>query len=318
VVNADDHATDLDGTVGDDARRRRLLALLAIDPARSPGARAGLAAGAVRDVGSGPANGNGRPDPRGLRVRLERVCAVSVSEAGVSGAGVTVMGTIDSGLAGQRDQLGATDELARRLEDLQLTTGEGPCLDAYAAGAPVLAADLAAESTRWLGFGPEALVAGAAAVFSLPLQVGAVRLGTLDLHRDRPGALTRTQFADALVLASLATETLLELVGDPEPSVDGQMGSAWPGPESMGWLPDVHAEVHQASGMVSGREHINVGEALLRIRAHAFAQGEPINQVARRIVDRNLVLDDPGADDPGADDPGDDGEPGGPGGERDP
>ena len=224
---------------------------------------------------------------------------ITVGEVGVDGAGVTVMGSAAAGRAGHRDQLAATGPVTRRLEDLQLTAGEGPCLDAYASGAPVLAPDVAIETTRWLGFAPEAIAAGAAAVFSLPLQVGAVRLGTLDLHRSTTGGLSRAQLADALTLAALGTEMLLELAAIPDPSDDPGAGQEWG--LDAGWLPDVHAEVHVASGMVSARHGIDVGAALLRIRAYAYARSEPIHDVARRLIDRDLVFtDDPG--DPGADD----------------
>lgn len=55
---------------------------------------------------------------------------------------------------------------------------------------------------------------------------------------------------------------------------------------------DRPAGVHQASGMVPARENIDVGDALLRLRAYAFAQGEPIDEVARRVIPRDLVLSD--------------------------
>lgn len=98
--------------------------------------------------------------PDGGRSQLGRVCALSVSEVGVSGAGVTVMARLAGGLDGRRDQVWATDAVARRLEILQLTAGEGPCLDAYAAGAPVLVADLSRDAARWLGFAPDAVATG--------------------------------------------------------------------------------------------------------------------------------------------------------------
>lgn len=273
-----DHGADGHGTDGVDARRRRLLALLS----------------APDDPGGGPgSNGTG-----GDRARLGRVCALAVLEVGVSGAGVTVMAGLAGALAGDRDQVWATSALTRRLEGLQLTTGEGPCLDSYADGAPVLVGDLSSEVTRWLGFGPEALSVGVAAVFSFPLQVGAVRLGTLDLHRDAVGVLTRDQLADAGTLASVATEILLDLAGNGArwaPEVDDRVG---PEEDTAGWLPGVHAEVYQASGMVSGRERVGVDAALLRIRAHAYSHGEPIEQVARRILDRTLTLDEHRVDEP--------------------
>ena len=234
--------------------------------------------------------------PRGLSDRLARVCAVAVTEIGVDGAGITVMGSLEGGLVGERGQVASTGGMSRRLEDLQLTTGEGPCLDAYRQGRPVLVGDLAAESGRWFGFGPEALRVGAAGVFSLPLQVGAVRLGTLDLHRATPGALSKGQLADALILASLATETLLELAEQPGTAAPGNDARCQADIGAMppaGWLPDVHADVHVAAGMVSGRDGGDVATALLRLRAHAFAHGEPLHQVARRVIARDLVLDGP-------------------------
>lgn len=296
----------------DHARRHRLATLLEsqADEDRSTSTDGD---GAVAP-GTG-AHGAERSASARRRARLGRVCAVSVTEAGVSGAGVTAMGSVKAGLAGQRDQLWATSALARRLEDLQLTAGEGPCLDAHRAGTPVLVGDLAGEQSRWLGFAPEAMAAGAAAAFSLPLQVGAIRMGTLDLHRTTVGPLSRPQLADALVLATLAAETLLELVLDPDldPDVSSGFGSDYrPDPDGSGdprtpgesgWLPDVHAEVHQASGMVAAREDIGVGEALLRMRGHAFAHGAPIHQVAQRIVDRSLVLDDHHPPDEGPESP---------------
>jgi hypothetical protein len=266
---SDSFDTDLSA---DETRRRRLAALLDGHATAAYGAESSQ--GALRLPG--PVH------------RLQQVCAVVVGVVGVDGAGVTVMGGTEDGLSGHRDQLAATGPLSRRLEDLQLTAGEGPCLDAYRDGMPVLAADLAGEPDRWFGFGPDALAAGAAAVFSLPLQVGVIRLGTLDLHRRSVGQLSVQQLADALALAALATETLLELAEQGDTTPDDRAGDGRAG--AAGWLPDVHADVHVASGMVASQAGVDVRSALLRIRAYAFAHDEPIRQVARRIIDRDLTL----------------------------
>lgn len=68
---------------GDEARRRRLIALLATD--RGVGRTLVAAADGSAPIAHG--NGAGRPDPGGQRARLGQLCAVSVSEVGVSGAG---------------------------------------------------------------------------------------------------------------------------------------------------------------------------------------------------------------------------------------
>lgn len=233
------------------------------------------------------------PEPRPSPARrLERVCRVAAAVIEVDGVGVTMLDATTNGVHGpgaRRDQPAAVGAATGQMEGLSLTVQEGPTMEAFAAGLPVLAPDLAAETTRWPGFAPAALAAGVRAVFSLPLQLGAVRLGTLDLHRRRPGELAREQFADALALAGLATETLLDLT-HPDSQDD-----AW------GWLPHVHADVHVASGMVSVHAGISIPAALMRIRGYAFAHDRTVDEVARHIIRRELVLDE--GNDPGPRDP---------------
>lgn len=97
--------------------------------------------------------------------------------------------------------LAATDGPATEMEDLQYTLGEGPYLDAYREGRPVLQPDLASTGmSRWPGYAPAALDAGVAATFAFPVQLGAARLGVLDLYRTTTGGLDSPQLAEALDL----------------------------------------------------------------------------------------------------------------------
>ena len=143
---------------------------------------------------------------RGGAVAVDHVCAAAVSVAGVDSAAVAV--TLD---ATPRELVYATDRTASELEDLTLTLGEGPCVDATTGG-PVLVADLTVPEcrNRWPVFAPAAVLAGAGAVFALPLRVGGIRLGVLDLYRARAGDLGAEQLADALVLADTACAVLLD------------------------------------------------------------------------------------------------------------
>src|SRR5690348_2386420 len=128
----------------------------------------------------------------------------------MSGAGVMLMsGDVPRG------SVCTTDAVSARIEQLQYELGEGPCVDAYNHDRPVLEPDLADPATpRWVAFTRPALDAGARAVFGFPLQVGAVRLGALNLYCDTPRALTDDQHADALLLASIVAEALLLLQAD--------------------------------------------------------------------------------------------------------
>jgi hypothetical protein len=84
-------------------------------------------------------------------------------------------------------------------------------VDAYRQQQVVAEPDLAASAQRrWLAFSSPAVAAGARAAFGFPLQVGTVRLGALNLYRDRAGALGDEEHADALGLADLVASWVLE------------------------------------------------------------------------------------------------------------
>ncbi|PWU52664.1 ANTAR domain-containing protein, partial [Micromonospora globispora] len=93
---------------------------------------------------------------RGGTVAVDHVCAASVSATGVDSAAVAV--TLR---ATPREVLCASDRTASELEELTVTLGEGPCVDA-SSGGPDLIADLAAPEclTRWPAFAPAAVLAG--------------------------------------------------------------------------------------------------------------------------------------------------------------
>ena len=100
------------------------LALLA--DAVGTAAVSGLLAGTGRDGGGTAVDVSSAASTRAPGSFLDRVCELAVVEVGVSGAGITLMASVTGGLAGHRDQVCSSDGLSRRLEDLQLTTGEGP------------------------------------------------------------------------------------------------------------------------------------------------------------------------------------------------
>lgn len=207
---------------------------------------------------------------------LRGICDLCVTELAVSGARVRVLGNTSA--EGGGALVCSSDDLGARLEDLATTTGSGPCIDAFEFGRPILVPDLATSGSRWPGFTPDAVTAGAAAVFSFPLQVGGLRLGVLELHRRSAGSLTGTQLTDALLLADTATDTIF----------DDVHGMA---PLTLSGLVDIQAEVHQATGMVAVELRVSLAEALLRIRGHAFAHHMTLGQVAKEIIERRLRLD---------------------------
>jgi GAF domain-containing protein len=214
----------------------------------------------------------------GVASFLRRLCAAIVPALTAAGAGLSVMAGNEV-----RGMSTASDPAAERIEDLQFLLGEGPCIDAFTTRRPVLISDLVDGSMRrWPGYAPAAYDAGVRAVFAFPLQVGAGRLGVLDIFRSRPGPLSPDELRQALTFAEVAVITLL----------DGQ-ARAHPGAAADGLdeAMDSRAEVFQAQGMVMVQLGISLTQALARMRAHAFAEDRPLAEVARDVVARRLRFD---------------------------
>ena len=210
-------------------------------------------------------------------VSVAAVCRAAVAWLGVDGASVTA---ISGGVA--REPLFASDELSALLEETQFTTGEGPAGDDFRLGSPVLIADLASAGERWPGFVSAAVAAGARAMFVIPLQVGAVRVGVLSLYRALPGPLGAGDLTDALVFADIALQLVLDAAAGISDS---------PEYHPVNGMSDSRASVYQATGMISVQLGVGIEEAFVRLRAHAFASGEALAEVAADVVSRRLRLE---------------------------
>jgi len=121
----------------------------------------------------------------------------------VTAAGVTL---ISPGL--EPRYVAASDQSALRYEKLQSELGEGPCLAAYHTGEAIAVPDLSTDD-RFEKFGPRALDAGLAAVFTFPLNHEDARLGALDLYRDTAGDLSAESMGMAQTLADVAAAYLI-------------------------------------------------------------------------------------------------------------
>ena len=206
------------------------------------------------------------------------LCAVCPQITGVSGAGIMLMsGDVPRG------SVGTSDEVSGLIEELQYTLGEGPCVDAYQQDRVVAEPDLADPVTRrWVAFTPPVLRAGVRALFGFPLRIGTVRLGALNLYRDRPGPLSGQQHADALALASMAARWVLDAQA---------AASSGAVPSQLETDADFRFVVHNAAGMISVQQGITVTDALIRLRAYAFSHDRLLTDVAQDVVDRRLRLE---------------------------
>jgi hypothetical protein len=121
---------------------------------------------------------------------------------------------------------------------------------------------------------------GVRAVFALPLQVGAARLGVMDIFRDEAGSLAIEALRRALTFAEVATATMLDGQRSPESLDNLLLGSV-----------DNRYEVYQAQGMIMVQLGVPLADAMVRIRAYAYAHNRRLNDVAADIVTGKLVLE---------------------------
>lgn len=209
-------------------------------------------------------------------------CAETVRTAGV---GMALMND-----DGHQAVLGASGPLATQLEELQFDLGEGPALDASRTGRTVVHDDLGIDAlARWPGFASAAVAAGVRAVTALPLQVGGIRLGSLCLYRSSSERLDDDQVGTARAYAEAGVAVLLDLQGQV-----GQNGILHP---DLGEPVAYRAEVHQATGFLSVTASVGMAEALLLMRAHAYATERPLLDVARAILSGRLHIDPEEGDD---------------------
>lgn len=212
-----------------------------------------------------------------LSVQPRKIADLCVRVLGVDGAGISLVSD-----TGHRSVVCATDDVSGQIEELQITLGEGPCIDAIHAGTPVLVVDLDdpddIATWRWPAFMAAAVEAGVRAVFALPLRIGAIAVGSLDMYRARPGPLSDDELGAALLAADAAAVALLWLRTAP----DGVLAD--PADTGLGYL----AQVHQATGMIMVQLGVTIEHAFLLLRARAFSTDRLLHDVAVDVVERRI------------------------------
>jgi hypothetical protein len=184
-----------------------------------------------------------------------------VAELPITGASVSV-------IVGDRQQstISVSDETAAKIDELQFVLGEGPHWDVLHGGQPVHAPDLrGANRDDWPMLYRALAEFEVGALFAFPLRTGAATIGVVDLYRTDPGPLDTREVAEAIdlarELAPRAFQFAITLAND-------------------------------ETGMILVQLDTDATEAFARLRAHAFASGISIQEVARDVVHRRLNFRD--------------------------
>lgn len=204
------------------------------------------------------------------------LCAPYLEALPVSGAAVSVFGG-----SMQETLVCASDAVSARLDELQFELGEGPRWEALRTRLPVLLPDVHSSThPSWPVLGKALAGTGVRALFVFPLTVGAIDIGVVELYRPSPWELNHADQVVAGVLAGHTAWTLLRRLLAAQPS-----GDADPSQEAR---PLSRREVHQATGMVLAQTGLPAADALLLLRAHAFASGRTLLETAADVICRRL------------------------------
>ena len=216
--------------------------------------------------------------PELLPVRLARACARTLA---VDGAGLSL---VDA--AQQRVPLGASSEEAEVAERLQFTVGAGPCLTVQDTRQPVFAVEDDLRQ-RWPVF-TDLLVRSTSfrAAVALPLQPALAGSGAMDLYFRGSADVLALDVFEAVAVGELVTSML----------GDAAVWSDWSPAEGPEWMqgptPQRRAAVWEAMGKLSVDLEVGAPDALTLIRAHAYAAGVTVDDVAEDLLSGRLTAAD--------------------------
>ncbi len=194
----------------------------------------------------------------------------------VDGAGIMLVGS-----DGALRVTASSSEVMRLVELFELQSEEGPCLDCYRTGEPVVNQDLATVNGRWPNFAPVAVVAGFRAADAVPMRLRDNVIGAVNLFSAEPGALDDSDLIAARALADVATIAILQQrrIFDAD-TVNGQLNHALTS----------RIIIEQAKGLIAGRETLDMSDAFDRLRTYARNHNRRLHDIASSVVDGSLDI----------------------------
>jgi len=215
-----------------------------------------------------------------VKETLHRIVDYSVKTIdGCSGAGISFI---------QKGEIVTpvwTEPMVLEVDEMQYTTGQGPCLDAIAHGQSFYAEDLSTDP-RWPHFGPKAAKAGMRSLLSFCL-AGEKTLGALNLYARIPRAFDATDRATGVIFATHAGVAL----GAAEDLEDATQALA----VETKRLENLHEAlgsrqvIGRAEGILMQRELITSDQAFDLLRKASQQLNTKLREVAQFVVDTGDV-----------------------------
>jgi GAF domain-containing protein len=177
--------------------------------------------------------------------------------------------------------MASSSEAVRLLELFELQAEEGPCVDCYWSGQPVVNQDLTRVDGRWPRFAAEALAAGIRSVHALPMRLRGAVIGALNLFNADPGELQRDDVVSAQAFADVATIAILQH----RAALEAQVLN-----EQLNHALNSRIVIEQAKGMIAERRQLDMEQAFATLRGHARNHNLRLADVAAEVVAGTLAV----------------------------
>jgi CheY-like chemotaxis protein len=200
----------------------------------------------------------------------------TLSDRCVSILDVDAAGVMLADQAGQLQVVASSSDAMRTLELFELQTSEGPCVDCYNTGAPIINRELSVADGRWPSFTPRALEGGFHSVHSLPLHLGRKTVGALNMFRIETGLLGPAEVLAAQALADIAT---LAIVQNHAAADTRDLNT------HLTEVLDTRLTIEQAKGKIAGASDIASDQAFEQLRRHAQNHNVGLGALARAIAE---------------------------------
>jgi len=202
---------------------------------------------------------------------------------------VTAAGLMLVAPAGDLRVVAYSSEAVRAVELFELQSEEGPSLDAFRTGAPVVNQHLETVNGRWPRFAARAIECEFRSVHALPMRLRSVTIGALSLFRAHEGAMEENDVIAAQALADVATVAIIHH----RAATEAQLVN-----EQFNHALTSRAVIEQAKDLVAERTGLDMEQAFVRLRHHARNQNLRLVDVAHAVNDGSLkpeALDPPGS-----------------------
>jgi GAF domain-containing protein len=192
-----------------------------------------------------------------------------------------ILGAADAGILlpaddGNLEVIASTSERSHLIGLLQLASGEGPCVDAYATGRVISVDDIAATSTRWPIFAKQAANLGYRSMYALPMRLRDRTIGSLNLFSEGHGPTDPQDAAAAQALADVATIGILH---------ERALREADVARDQLQHALNSRVLIEQAKGVIAHTDGVDMEEAFRRLRSQARNSGQMLSIVARGVVE---------------------------------